>query len=200
MKQLRGVMPLMIFLILGVMALAPYAGGREADNQDSEEGILRLHLMWTNDVHGHIAPEGAKFMNPDFPPPLGGGASAANYIKEVRAKAAAAGEEVLLVDVGDMFQGTPIGNKTQGEAVIKYFNAIGYDFAVPGNHDFDKGRDNTERLARMSEFPCWSWSFLWFRQWPYCRMMIQPMTVPCACTCCGPTMCMATSRPKGPNS
>ena len=127
MKQFRGVMPLMIFLILGIMALAPYAGGQDADNQDPdnqvpEEGILRLHLLWTNDMHGHIAPEGAKFMNPAFPPPLGGGASAANYIKEVRAKAAAAGEEVLLVDVGDMFQGTPIGNKTKGAAVIDYFN------------------------------------------------------------------------------
>ena len=153
MKQLRGVMPLMICAILGVVALNANAGGQDPDRQDSDDGLLRLHLMWTNDVHGHIAPEGAKFMNPAFPPPLGGGASAANYIKEVRAKAAAAGEEVLLVDVGDMFQGTPIGNQTEGEAVIKYFNAIGYQFAVPGNHDFDKGRDNTERLARMSEFP-----------------------------------------------
>ena len=138
-------------LILAVLAVSAVAVSAEGDNTD--DGLLRLHLMWTNDVHGHIAPEGAKFMNPAFPPPLGGGASAANYIKEVRARAAAAGEEVLLVDVGDMFQGTPIGNQTEGEAVIKYFNAIGYQFAVPGNHDFDKGRDNTERLARMSEFP-----------------------------------------------
>ncbi len=153
MKQLRGVMPLMICVILGVAALAANAGGQDSDRQDSDDGLLRLHLMWTNDVHGHIAPEGAKFMNPAFPPPLGGGASAARYIKEIRAKAAAAGEEVLLVDVGDLFQGTPIGNQTKGEAVIKYFNAIGYELLVPGNHDFDKGRENTERLARMSEFP-----------------------------------------------
>ncbi|MCK9995560.1 MAG: bifunctional metallophosphatase/5'-nucleotidase [Candidatus Krumholzibacteria bacterium] len=140
--------PLLVLVVLMVSAVAVLS---DADTTD--DGTLRLHLLWTNDVHGHIAPEGAKFMNPAFPPPLGGGASAARYIKEVRAKAAAAGEEVLLVDVGDMFQGTPIGNKTKGEAVIKYFNAVGYDFAVPGNHDFDKGRENTERLARMSEFP-----------------------------------------------
>jgi len=119
----------------------------------ADDGLLRVHLLWTNDVHGHIAPEPAKFMNPDFPPPLGGGASAANYIKEITARAEAAGEEVLLVDVGDMFQGTPIGNKTKGQAVIDYMNAIGYVFAVPGNHDFDMGRENTERLARMSKFP-----------------------------------------------
>ena len=125
------------------------AGAADAD----DDGILRLHLMWTNDLHGHIAPEPARFMNPDFPPPLGGGASAAAYIKEVRARAEAAGEAVLLVDVGDMFQGTPIGTKTEGTAVIEYFNAIGYDFSVPGNHDFDLGRDNLERLVGLSEFP-----------------------------------------------
>ncbi len=113
----------------------------------------RLHLIWTNDIHGHIAPEPARFMNPEFPPPLGGAPSAAAYIKRVREEAAAAGEDVLLVDVGDIFQGTPIGSKTEGRAVIEYFNAIGYDFLVPGNHDFDLGRDVAEDLARRSDFP-----------------------------------------------
>jgi len=148
MKQLKGLLPLMILLVLMAVVWSAQAG-----DADTDDGILRLHLLWTNDMHGHIAPEPAKFMNPDFPPPLGGGASAATYIKEVREKAAAAGEEVLLVDVGDTFQGTPIGNKTKGEAVIRYYNAIGYEFVIPGNHDFDMGRENTERLARMSDFP-----------------------------------------------
>lgn len=119
----------------------------------ADEGLLRIHLMWTNDLHGHIAPEPARFMNPEFPPPLGGAASAAGYIKRMRERAAAAGEAVLLVDVGDMFQGTPIGNKTQGRAVIDYFNTIGYDFAVPGNHDFDHGQEITQMLAERSNFP-----------------------------------------------
>ena len=137
------------FLLLSIILVAGLSGA--ADKKD--DSVLRLNLLWTNDVHGHIAPEPARFMNPEFPPPLGGGASAARYIKEVRAKAEANGEEVLLIDVGDMFQGAPIGSKTEGTAVIEYFNAIGYDFAVPGNHDFDKGKDNAERLARMSNFP-----------------------------------------------
>ena len=137
---------LLAVALVGFMAV----GSGQAGDDD---GILRLHLMWTNDMHGHIAPELAKFMNPEHPPPLGGGASAARYIKEVRANAAANGEEVLLMDVGDMFQGTPIGNKTKGTAVIEYYNAIGYEFAVPGNHDFDMGRVNCERLAKLSKFP-----------------------------------------------
>ncbi len=149
MSYKRGTIVSFLLLSILVMTGAMRAG---AEGQQ-DDGVLRLHLLWTNDVHGHIAPEPARFMNPEFPPPLGGGASAARYIKAVRAKAEADGDEVLLVDVGDMFQGTPIGTKTRGTAVIEYFNAIGYDFAIPGNHDFDMGRENTERLARMSNFP-----------------------------------------------
>ena len=141
-RLLKFALPLLLLAALAI----PVPGA-------DDEGVMRLHLMWTNDMHGHIAPEAATFMNPAFPPPLGGGASAASYIKEVRRKATAAGEDVLLVDVGDMFQGTPIGTKTEGRAVIDYFNAIGYDFAVPGNHDFDLGRDVTEARANQSNFP-----------------------------------------------
>ena len=103
-------------------------------------------------ANGHFQ-SGNQVAHPEFPPPLGGAASAARYIRRVRDEAAAAGESVLLVDVGDMFQGTPIGNKTEGRAVIDYFNAIGYDFAVPGNHDFDFGREVAEARARQSNFP-----------------------------------------------
>jgi len=141
-----------VLLVWAAATTGPPPAVAQADDA-AEASLLRLHLLWTNDLHGHIAPEGARFMNPDFPPPLGGAASAAAYIKQVRTEAALRGEDVMLVDVGDMFQGTPIGSKTDGEAVIDYFNAIGYDLAVPGNHDFDKGRDVTEKLARMSNFP-----------------------------------------------
>lgn len=136
-------------LLLGSVAGAP--GPAAAAHPGGQ--VLRLHLIWTNDLHGHIAPEGARFMNPNFPPPLGGAASAAAYIGRVREQAVRDGEPVLLVDVGDMFQGTPVGTKTRGEAVIDYFNHVGYELAVPGNHDFDLGRENTARLARQSKFP-----------------------------------------------
>jgi 5'-nucleotidase / UDP-sugar diphosphatase len=114
---------------------------------------VRLHLIWTNDIHGHIAPEEARFMNPNFPPPLGGGASLANYVAQVRAEAERNGESILMVDVGDFFQGTPVGTKTKGDAVVEYFNTLDYDVVVPGNHDFDMGRDNCKRLADRCEMP-----------------------------------------------
>ncbi|MCB1151359.1 hypothetical protein KDK88_07400, partial [bacterium] len=65
--------------------LAGAAGGPAA----ADDGLVRLHLIWTNDVHGHVAPEPARFMNPEFPPPLGGGASLLRYVNQVRADAAA---------------------------------------------------------------------------------------------------------------
>ncbi len=151
---------LVLAILIGTGLLATNLGSGDRCGQlapapafAADDDILRIHLMWTNDLHGHILPEPARFLNPDFPPPLGGAASAARYIRQVRAAAKRAGEPVLLVDVGDMWQGTPVGSKTKGEPVIEYFNAIGYDLAVPGNHDFDKGRDVAEHLARASNFP-----------------------------------------------
>ncbi len=142
-----------VLLVLGCLLTVGVAGTVQAGPDRHDDGIMRLHLIWTNDIHGHIVPEPARFMNPAFPPPLGGGYSAAHYIKDVRRQAAEEGDEVLLVDVGDIFQGTPIGNKTKGEAVTRYFNELRYQLVVPGNHDFDKGRDNCAHLARITDCP-----------------------------------------------
>ncbi|MDO9170691.1 MAG: bifunctional UDP-sugar hydrolase/5'-nucleotidase [bacterium] len=147
-RRLRPAAAALAFILL---AAAVPSGG--AGDVGAQPDPVRLHLIWTNDVHGHIAPEPARFMNPSFPPPLGGGASLANYLAGVREAAAAAGEDVLVVDVGDFFQGTPVGSKTKGDAVMAYFEALRYDVIVPGNHDFDMGRDNTERLANGTRIP-----------------------------------------------
>ena len=133
-------------VLAAVVAFGPAVTGAGAET-------VNLHLIWTNDVHGHIAPEPARFMNPNFPPPLGGGASAAAYIKSVRKDAERRGEDLLLVDAGDFFQGAPVGTKTQGTSMVSYYDMLGYDALVPGNHDFDLGRDNAERLARLMKTP-----------------------------------------------
>ncbi|MBK7703246.1 MAG: bifunctional metallophosphatase/5'-nucleotidase [bacterium] len=149
----RRLRPAAAALALAFVLLAAAGSPGGAGTADAQQGPVRLHLLWTNDVHGHIAPEPARFMNPSFPPPLGGGASLANYLAGVREEAAAAGEDVLVVDVGDFFQGTPVGSKTRGDAVMAYFEQLRYDVIVPGNHDFDMGRDNTERLANGTRIP-----------------------------------------------
>jgi 2',3'-cyclic-nucleotide 2'-phosphodiesterase (5'-nucleotidase family) len=112
-----------------------------------------LNVLFTNDVHGGIDPTPATFINPDFPPPLGGGASAAVYIDRLREKAKENNEEVLLLDAGDIFQGHPIGTMTKGEAIIKYMNLMEYDAMAPGNHEFDEGYEQFQHLAKQAEFP-----------------------------------------------
>ncbi len=109
--------------------------------------------MHTNDVHGGINPQKATFMSREFPPSLGGGASQATIIQAEREKAKENGWGFLLIDDGDIFQGTPVGTKTKGRAVIEYMNRVGYDLLTVGNHDFDKGVDNLRELAEMANFP-----------------------------------------------
>ena len=113
----------------------------------------KLYIFYTNDVHGGITEQEADFLNPDFPPLLGGGASAANLIFKYRKLAEQNGDIVLVVDAGDMFQGTPLGTKTEGRAVVEYMNDVGYDAASAGNHDFDLGKDVFINIAQLARFP-----------------------------------------------
>ena len=70
-----------------------------------------------------------------------------------------AGYHVLLVDNGDSIQGEPVGTMTTGEANIKLMNAVGYDIATMGNHEFDYGMDRFFELSKMANFPYISCNF-----------------------------------------
>ena len=99
---------------------------------------VRLVVLHTNDTHSRMDP---------FPPDgpfagLGGAARRATLIRRVRE----ANEHVLLLDSGDIFQGTPYFNFFGGELEFRAMTAMGYDVATLGNHDFDNG---VEGLARM---------------------------------------------------
>lgn len=114
--------------------------------------VLLLDIMFTNDIHGGIDRYPATFMNPEFPPMLGGGGAAAAYINRVRSKQSTRRDH-LLIDTGDFFQGHPVGTMTQGKAVIEYFNMIGYDLTVVGNHEYDIGEEELIETYRDAEFP-----------------------------------------------
>ena len=66
---------------------------------------------------------------------------------------------VLLVDDGDAIQGEPIGTMTTGEGIIDIMNAVGYDIAIPGNHEFDYGMDRFLELTQKANFPYLSCNF-----------------------------------------
>ena len=116
-------------------------------------GTIYLNILHTNDIHGGIVPREASFLNPDFPPMIGGGAYISAYVDGVREECLESGEYCLLIDAGDIYQGTPTGNFESGKLIIEWMNAIGYDMITLGNHDFDDGADNAINLSEQADFP-----------------------------------------------
>lgn len=77
----------------------------------------------------------------------------------IRDQMLAAGNYVTLVDNGDAIQGEPIGTMTTGSAIIDLMNAVGYEIAIPGNHEFDYGMDRFLELTKEADFPYISCNF-----------------------------------------
>tara|TARA_B100000586_G_scaffold132929_1_gene96167 strand:- start:1118 stop:3037 length:1920 start_codon:yes stop_codon:yes gene_type:complete len=114
---------------------------------------LRIHLLFTNDIHGSIHEGPARFINPEFAPDLSGGAGAFAYVNKIRQEAETKGEAVLLTDAGNVFQGTPLGTSDGGETMIRWMNWMEYDAFTPGVKDFDQGKENLTQLAAIANFP-----------------------------------------------
>ena len=69
------------------------------------------------------------------------------------------GYETILVDDGDAIQGDTIGSLTKGDAIIDIMNEVGYDVAIPGNHEYDYGMDTFFSLVNQADFPYISCNF-----------------------------------------
>ena len=92
----------------------------------------KITILHTNDVHSHIdpfSPEDASFPN------QGGVARRLTLIESIRKE----NPNTLLLDAGDIFQGTPYFNFYGGELEFKLMSMMQYDAATIGNHDFDNG-------------------------------------------------------------
>ena len=133
-----------LYILLLFIAFAlPGLGQEKSDTRN-------IYIFFSNDVHGGIAEQDAEFLNPDFPPRLAGGSAVYRMVESYREMARKDDDIVLLLDAGDIFQGTPIGSKTDGRAVIEYMNYVGYDAVIAGNHDFDNGRENIASLGNLN--------------------------------------------------
>jgi 5'-nucleotidase len=147
---------LVSFLLAGCVAAAPSVVGSgdprtaqwvEAPDTDD---VVRLTIVGTNDVHGWIEPY-ARANGREGEPILGGTDIFASYLKVLRQKRP---DGVVLLDAGDMFQGTLVANLTEGEAVIQAYNLLRYDAVALGNHEFDYGPEGAGVIAtRPSEDP-----------------------------------------------
>ncbi|KEO74803.1 bifunctional metallophosphatase/5'-nucleotidase [Anditalea andensis] len=108
----------------------------------------KITILHTNDMHSRIEPfpdDGGTFAN------MGGMARRATLISEIRAKE----PNVLLLDAGDIFQGTPYFNFYGGELEFKLMSKMKYDAATLGNHDFDNGMDGL-----LGQLPNASFNFI----------------------------------------
>lgn len=106
----------------------------------------KVTILHTNDTHSNIDPfpeNHAKFPN------RGGVARRYDIIQKIRSEE----EHVILLDAGDIFQGTPYFNKFGGVLEMKLMTELGYDAATMGNHDFDGGMDGFLKAKEFAKFP-----------------------------------------------
>lgn len=120
-------------------------GGLSLSSFNTLENTKKITILHTNDTHSHIDPFPA-----DDPrnPNQGGAARRASIIDAIRREE----ENVLLLDAGDIFQGTPYFNYYGGELEFKLMSMMQYDIATLGNHDFDNGIDGFYAQLPHAEF------------------------------------------------
>ena len=111
------------------LLLVCYLGSCATTPPTGAAGTTTLSIVGTNDLHGALLPARGN----------GGIAVFAGYVANLRAERARDGGAVVLVDAGDMWQGTLESNTSEGAAVVDVYNALDYAAAAVGNHEFDFG-------------------------------------------------------------
>ena len=126
---------LSIMMMLGCVAMA----------EEAPAGLTKnIVVLFTSDVHAGID--------------QGWGYAGVAAIRD----AMAAKNHVVLVDNGDAIQGETIGTLTNGKALVELMNVVGYDVAVPGNHEFDYGMSNFLTLSgEVAQYPYVSANFVY---------------------------------------
>ena len=108
--------------------------------------LVRLTVMHTNDMHCHIDPfpnSNAEYSG------RGGMVRLASLIAKSRAE----NPNMILLDAGDMFQGTPYFNFFKGDLMLKLMSKMGYDGGTIGNHEFDNGLEGIVSALKYAKFP-----------------------------------------------
>ena len=121
--------------------LAALPGSLWADEADA----VTISILHTTDLHGHILPTVDYHDSPN----LGGLARCATQIRQWQR----ANPNSILLDIGDVYQGTELGLNTRGATMIRCLNALAYDAWVVGNHEFDWGLEAFADCVGLSSMP-----------------------------------------------
>lgn len=128
-------------LIAGLLAAGVVLMAVPVAAADLPEGLTdlegKLVVIHTNDTHGRDLE----------------GAYTTAAVAQLKQDLTAAGADVLLLSAGDASQGTPLVNLSLGGTAIDFMNLAGYDAMATGNHEFDWGLENLQKLAQDAEFP-----------------------------------------------
>ena len=129
---MKRVLSLMLCLCLAASPAGSLCAGAAAETSPEARDLI---ILFSSDVHCGI----------DY----GWGYAGLYAVKEKLSET----YDVLLVDNGDAIQGEPIGLFSSGEAIIDIMNVMGYDAAIPGNHEFDYGVEQFLDLTEKANFP-----------------------------------------------
>jgi 5'-nucleotidase len=127
-------------------SLAALALSLNIENVFANEEDYKITILHTNDWHSRIDPfpmDGGKYQG------QGGAAARVALIKKIRSQE----PNVLLLDAGDIFQGTPYFNFYHGEIEMKLMSEMQYDASAIGNHDFDAGLEGLAKQLVHANFP-----------------------------------------------
>jgi 2',3'-cyclic-nucleotide 2'-phosphodiesterase/3'-nucleotidase len=125
-------------LISAVPTLASAAAALDSDT-------VCISILHTTDLHGYILPTSDYGGNPD----RGGMARCITQIRRWRRQ----NRNSILIDVGDVYQGTEVSLRSKGELMIDLFNHLKYDAWIVGNHEFDWGIEPFQQALQRSTMP-----------------------------------------------
>ena len=110
-----------------------------------ENDVVQISILHTTDLHGHILPTSDYDGRAD----LGGFARCATQIRRWRRQ----NRNSILIDIGDVYQGTDVSLRTNGTLMIDLFNHLKYDAWIVGNHEFDWGVEPFMNAVAKSDMP-----------------------------------------------
>src|SRR2546421_5885451 len=110
-----------------------------------ESNTVCISILHTTDLHGHILPTADYNGTPDY----GGLARCAAQTRRWRRQ----NSNSILIDVGDVYQGTDVSLRNKGELMIDLFNHLKYDAWIAGNHEFDWGIETFINALQRSTMP-----------------------------------------------
>ncbi len=141
MNNRRNFLKKTIFGSAGILAFSAIPNEALAKSE-----MVKITILHTNDVHSHIDPFPDN--DPKFPG-LGGIVRRSALIKKIKSEE----KNVLLLDAGDLFQGTPYFNMYGGELELKLMSMMQYDASTIGNHDLDNGLEGLTKQLPYANFP-----------------------------------------------